>query len=93
MTKERKVFLLEASRVQVGLKQEVMPDTVLGEDFESGKQVTAGVQGVVEGISLMGAEHAIYVVIKCDANSEEHDDEVEDGILSQEEGNGEENEQ
>ena len=65
------MFLLEASRLQVKIGQEVLTDTILGEDFESGEQVVANVDGVVESVSMMGAEHAIYVVIKVDGDTTE----------------------
>ncbi len=50
------------------LGQRVAPDTLIGEDFESGETRTAGCHGEIAAVSFRGGEHALVVVVVADAH-------------------------
>lgn len=61
-----RVFKIEASRCDLRTGDPVSPETVVGEDIETGETVHAGCHGTVEAISFAGADHALVVLIRVD---------------------------
>ena len=44
----------------------MFPDTIIGEDWETGEPVEAGCSGVVEHVAFSGGEHALIVTIAAE---------------------------
>ena len=57
-------FKIEASRCGVHIGDSVSPETVVGEDFETGETVVAGVEGRVKAVRFMPEDHAFAVEIQ-----------------------------
>jgi len=61
-----KRYLIEASRCTLREGQRVAPGEELGQDLETGMPVVCECRGVVEAVRFGGAEHSLWVVIRCE---------------------------
>lgn len=61
---DRILFKIGASRCDLRIDDRVTPETVVGEDFETGETVKAGCHGRVEGINFIADDHALVVAIR-----------------------------
>jgi hypothetical protein len=61
------LFKIDASRCDLRVGDAVMPETIIGEDFETHARVRAGCCGRVKGISFDPMDHALLVMIEVDA--------------------------
>jgi hypothetical protein len=60
------LFKIDASRFDLQIGSRVTPDTVIGQDAESGEEVTAGCYGWVQAVTFSGGDHALVVLIKAE---------------------------
>jgi hypothetical protein len=64
---ESVAFKIEASRCRVRIGDRVSPGTVVGEDYETGETVMAGVEGRVKAVDFIPQDHAFVVEIQPSA--------------------------
>jgi hypothetical protein len=58
------LFKIDANRSALRVGDWVRPETVIGEDQESGHGVVAGVHGQVEAISFSGSDQALVLLVR-----------------------------
>ena len=65
-THRRAQLKINAARCNITEEERVFPDTIIGEDWETGEPVEAGCSGVVEHVAFSGGEHALIVTIAAE---------------------------
>ena len=61
---DRILFRIDASRCALRVGDRVTPGQIVGEDADTGEEVRANCDGLVEAISFSGADHALIVLIQ-----------------------------
>lgn len=84
MSENPVVFKVDASRINVKVGDEVLPETVIGEDVESGEEILAGIHGIVDAVQFSGSEHAMMVVVRPISLAEADEDLDLDDLLEDE---------
>ena len=59
-------YKIDASRCALRVGDLVAPGTTIGEDFDTGKTLSAEAHGQVEGVYFSGADHALVILIRTD---------------------------
>lgn len=76
MGKDVVVYKIEASEVGVKVNEHVYPGKLIGKDYESGHEIRADVQGIVQFVQFNGSEHSMQVIIQKDTSIHQQNHEV-----------------
>ena len=61
-------YKIEASRCDLRVGDRVAPGTVIGNDHDTGRPITAEYHGEVEAVGFSGGEHSLIVMIRTFAS-------------------------
>lgn len=79
ITSDLFVFKVDASKCELNVGDKVIPGLTIGEDYETGEEITSETNGKVEGVHFSGADHALIVLIRYDIPQVQADEMPEAG--------------